>query len=1035
MAVAQTSTCTDCGAPICDRTALGLCPACALNAALSLVGTQEGSDFAGEPARTEHGDYELIAEIGRGGMGVVFRARQKSLNRVVALKVLCGGVFANPAGRKRLLSEAATAARLQHPNIVAVHEAGELDGHAFYSMDFIPGRTLADVSGTGPVSPKRAAMWMRKISLAVHYAHSQNVLHRDLKPSNVLLDEFDEPRISDFGLAKVLDSTEAATLTGSIFGSPAYMPPEQAAGHVGEIGPAADVYSLGALLYELLTGRPPFQGASPQGVIEQVKTVEPVAPRRLNVGVPADLETVVLKCMEKDPTRRYATAQELADELGRFLEGRPIKARTVGLMEKVWRWARRHPLVASLAVISLALLLAVITVVVVSSQRVRGSRDQAQARLVESLLSEAHALRLAGEPGWRDKSLRNLAEARRLDGDEKLAFQLRNEAIASLSRPDIARRVVTNLPPLNNVMNICFDPRFERIALWNSLTSSVEIRRVAGGNLLASCAITEPDEIHAFSRDGKFLLLRHGGEMSVWDTASGRIVISGQGSQSHRKFDGGEFSPDGETFGRGETNGQFVIYNLAATPPIRVAQWPLPAGLACATIAWSANGDSVALVLGDKILAVCDAESGLVRWQRNFVEMIWNVTWENARDWLVLQSGDDRVLILNPEDGGEIDHLNLTQSGTPIARLSPDGDFLAASGERFGTQVFDASTRRRLVADPAPAWQLVFDASGTRLGSQLDRGCPLWLQWQPPLAQTTWRSPAQLDVNECVVFSADGRWLASLTGEGPVIWQVANGKIAARLKLPRTRVVEFDPQNQQLLCLTDEALFAIGLSEDSGRPISAPHRLLEGKNFKGFAHAMDGHIAVGDFATSLLYLLSDGARQEIHLPIQPLHLAFSPDGRWLACGAYLKDDIYICDTKQPDKPLVKLGAAGSYGEFSPDGATLLTFGRGIQVWHAGDWQPMTALLADSDDAELVLSAVSRDGRWLATTQRNQEIRLIELATGNVAAVLDGPGEGGILALTFSPDAKTLVIARDRGDLQIWPLSVLCFELQKLGLGW
>ncbi|HEX4350057.1 MAG TPA: serine/threonine-protein kinase, partial [Verrucomicrobiae bacterium] len=178
---------------------------CALRTALEAGSTPEGFDFAGEPSIKGHGDYDLLEEIGRGGMGVVFRARQKSLNRFVALKVLYGGVFASPAGRKQLLSEAAAAARLRHPNIVAVHQTGELDGQPFYSMDFIAGRTLAEVARSGPVSPHRAAGWLQKIATAVHYAHSQNVLHRDLKPSNVLLTEADEPRITDFGLAKVLD--------------------------------------------------------------------------------------------------------------------------------------------------------------------------------------------------------------------------------------------------------------------------------------------------------------------------------------------------------------------------------------------------------------------------------------------------------------------------------------------------------------------------------------------------------------------------------------------------------------------------------------------------------------------------------------------------------------------------------------------------------------------------------------------------------------------------------------------------------------
>jgi eukaryotic-like serine/threonine-protein kinase len=1033
--VVSSQTCTECGALIRDGAALGLCSQCALRSALSLEGTQEGFDFTKEIPRTIHSDYELLEEIGRGGMGVVFRARQKSLNRIVALKVFSGGIFSDPAGCKRLLEEAAVAARLRHPNMVTIHEAGELEGHAFYSMDYIAGRTLADVCGSGPVSPTRAAGWLRKIASAIQYAHSQNVLHRDLKPSNVLLDHADEPRITDFGLAKVLDSANTATLTGSIFGSPAYMPPEQAAGRVREIGPAADIYSLGALLYELLTGRPPFQGPSPQAVIEAVKTAEPIAPRRLNPGIPLDLETVTMKCLEKDPAQRYASAQELADDLGRFLEGNPIQARPVGALEKVWRWSRRHPLAALLAGVSLVLGLTTVLVVGVSSQRVRASRDQAQTRLAESLLSESHALRLAGEPGWRARSLNNLVRARGLDGAALLASSLRNEAIAALSRPDLVRHAMTNLPSLNNVMNLCFDAAFARIVFWNPQTAAVEIRRVTDASLLATCQVQEPDEIHSFSPDGRFILLRHGGRMSVWNAATGTVVIAGDDSESHRKFNGGEFSPDGKKFGRGETNGQFVIYDLATTTFARAAKWRLPGGLVCGTVAWSADAKSVALVLGDNTLAICDADSGRVRWQRSYTEMIWNVTWDNTRDWLVLQSGDDRVLILRSEDGSEIDHLNLTANGTPIARLSPDGNFIAASGERFGTQIFDATTRRKLAADPAPAWHLQFDATGTRLGSQLDQGRPLWLEWQPPLVQRTWRSPAQLDLNESLAFSSDGRRLASLTGEGPVVWDVATGKIFARLKVQGTRAITFDSENSRLLCLTDKALFAIALPEEPGQTISEPRRLLEGKNLRGLTRSVDGRVALGDEAGSLVHLFDHGSWAEIHLPIQPLCVAISPDGHWLASGAYLNDNLYVSDVTRPDQPAVKLSSAGNYGVFSPDGKKLFTFGHDIRVWSVGDWRPLSGLPSEPGDAELVIAAVSRDGRWLAATQHDREVHLIELATGKLAAVLDGPGEGGILALEFSPDGNTLAIARDRGDIQIWPLPVLNAELQKLGLGW
>ena len=957
MSVASSRTCTGCGAHIAAETTLGLCPACALRLALDAGGASSGFDFGEELSAHIHSDYELLEEIGRGGMGVVFRARQKSLDRIVALKVLSAGMFAGPDDRKSLLSEAATAARLQHPNIVAVHATGELDGHPFYAMNFVPGRTLAEVIRSGLPPPRRSASWLKKIAGAVQYAHSQNVLHRDLKPSNILLDAAGEPRITDFGLAKILNPSKAATLTARVLGSPAYMPPEQAAGRTAEMGPAADVYSLGTMFYELLTGRPPFQGASPQAVIEQVKNTEPVAPRRLNPGVPEDLNTVVLKCLEKNPAQRYASAQELADELERFLNGQPVRARPIGPAEKIWRWSRRHPLPSALAVVSLLLLLVLSAVLFVSSHRVRLSRDEAQARLADSLLSEAHALRLAGEPGWRGRSLKDLAEAQRRDPQGRLTFQLRDEAIACLARPDLARHIVTNLPPMNNLLNVCFDPAFERIAWWNPAAGAVVIHRVADGKLLAVCKTGEPDEVHAFNRDGKFLLLRHGGAVSVWNAANGALALSGVASESHRKFNGGEFSPDGEKFGRGETNGQFAIYDLTVTPPVRVAQWPLPDGLVCATAAWSADGSALALALGSHTLVLCDANSGRVRWRRNYAEMIWNVTWNNARNWLAVESGDDRVLILAADDGRELDHLNLLANGTPVAQLSPDGNFLAASGENFGTHIFDAGTRRLLAADPAPAWHLQFDAASTRLGSQLEQGRPLWLEWLPPLVQTTWHSPRQLNENERVSYNRDGSRLASLIGGGIVIWDSSSGKMMTQVPLPDSHDVAFGPQNR-LYGMSSKALFAIDLSKTNFAE-NTPVLVLAGKNLRSLAVAGNGAIAVADFGRSQILLRSATNQAGIHLPVAPLSLAFNPDGHWLACGSEPDNDIYICDANQPKVSPVRLEHAGHNAVFSADGRRLFTFGREVRVWNVGDWQAEPSLLAEAGGGDPFNGAVSR----------------------------------------------------------------------------
>ncbi len=268
--------------------------------------------------------------------------------------MMLSGQFAQPEFVQRFRAEAEAIAQLQHPNIVAIHEVGEHEGLPYFSMDFVAGRTLAEIVHEGPLPVKRAATYLKAIAEAVHYAHQHGILHRDLKPSNVLIDAADQPRITDFGLAKRLTSTSDfgprtsdLTLTGQVLGSPNYLAPEQAAGRQAAVGPASDVYALGAMLYHLVSGRPPFQADALTTLLRQVMETEPVALRLLNASIPRDLETICLKCLEKEPSRRYASAQAAADELGRFLAKKPILARPVGLAGKTWRWCRRKPALAT----------------------------------------------------------------------------------------------------------------------------------------------------------------------------------------------------------------------------------------------------------------------------------------------------------------------------------------------------------------------------------------------------------------------------------------------------------------------------------------------------------------------------------------------------------------------------------------------------------------------------------------------------------------------------------------------------------------
>jgi tetratricopeptide (TPR) repeat protein len=296
--------------------------------------------------------FVILNVLGRGGMGVVYKARQASLNRLVALKMIRSGAHAGPAERARFRQEAEAVARLQHPNVVQIYEIGEHDAHPFLALEFVDGGSLAARLAGAPQPPRQAAGLVETLARAVHAAHGRGIIHRDLKPANVLLTADGTPKVADFGLAKCLDAEAGDTPSGAVIGTPSYMAPEQARGRSREVGPLADVYALGAVLYELLTGRPPFRAETAADTLLQVLSDDPLAPSRLQPKVPRDLETVCLKCLHKDPGRRYASALDLAEDLRRFLAREPIRARPIGPGERAVKWVKRHPARAALAGLS-----------------------------------------------------------------------------------------------------------------------------------------------------------------------------------------------------------------------------------------------------------------------------------------------------------------------------------------------------------------------------------------------------------------------------------------------------------------------------------------------------------------------------------------------------------------------------------------------------------------------------------------------------------------------------------------------------------
>lgn len=937
----------------------------------------------------EFGGYELLEEIARGGMGVVYKARQIKLDRIVAVKMILAGEFASDDGIRRFMTEAQAAAHLDHPHIVPIYEVGEHAGRHFYSMGYVEGQSLAKLTAQGPLPPREAAELMKQIAEAVHYAHTKGVIHRDLKPGNVLLRQRREtrdqslepanhspaldfrpstldPLLTDFGLAKRVERGSELTSTGQVMGTPTYMSPEQARADA-TIGALADIYSLGAILYCLLTGRPAFQTASVMETLKQVLERDPLPPRQLNPDIPRDLETIALKCLEKSPDRRYSSAQAIADELDRYLHHRPITARPIGRTERGWRWCKRQPIVAGLTTLAIALLITIATVSSVGYRR--------QAKLTHDLQTKTSELE--AKSGALQTKTDELATALKNETAERINAnnrevdrrrELNKFSVAKgmdlADQGDLFSALLWFSKPLHPEEGPILDEEIHRLRLscyWRLSTKPTLVRL---------SRIDEKALRWEFSPDGSQILTTSRDAAQVWNVATWEAVTL---SLPNHKVTTAAFSPDGlriVTTGDGIAQLWSVATGHIVGSPIAQRNTDAPA-------VFSPNGKLLLATAGNASqlydAATGNASGPALTHEDHIRTAKFNWTGEQV----VTASFDGTAQCWDAESSMPVGPAMKHSDKCYCAAFSPDGRTVVTYNERgvhnwtVETGISVTLAESDILTKNGPRGSAMFSTSGDRIVAVND-GYGRVRIWN---ATTLKPASPSFSLRAHIKFSLDGRLLHS----GSLVIDMTTGE---QVQLHPT-----DNYYTGVAFTSDGHRIVVGPSADNlfhKRAITST-QVLDASTFKPvmptIPHVFGLRFVVSPESRRVLTMSKhaaavwDRASTSDNQSGGPLFTlsstAITPDGRYMLSGKTEKPRVWDTRTQAFTSPVFDVNGNVHSAFFSPDGRRLVTIGsdRTVVLWDTRAAKPIGQPLSRVGKIARVM--FSPDSRLLVTSPGGQ----------------------------------------------------------------